>query len=139
MSVTVQDVIDGVVAALAAAYPEARIYAAPADVLVAPYYLVGILECGQTRETGRRYLRTHKLDVQVTAGTASELLAAAEGLYTVLSYVTIGGLPCRGKGMKHQVTEGVLHFTVEFDFHVLQAAEALPKMQEYTHKGAIKQ
>ena len=61
----------------------------------------------------------------------------AEQLYDCLEYIQIAGGNCCGRRMRHEIIDGVLHFFVDYDFHVLRERPEEPKMQDLHVEGRL--
>nr|WP_231181793.1 hypothetical protein [Clostridium botulinum] len=53
----------------------------------------------------------------------------ADKLYEVLEYVQVGNSLYRSTDMNHEVVDGVLHFMLQFNYHVLKEIEKAEKMK----------
>jgi hypothetical protein len=62
----------------------------------------------------------------------------AELLYTSLEYIGISSGPIRAKGMNHEIIDGVMHFFLDYDFHVLRQTGEATKMQSMEKEAQIK-
>nr|WP_317720410.1 hypothetical protein [Clostridium tetani] len=51
-------------------------------------------------------------------------------LYDVFEYVQVGNNLYRSTGMTHEVIDGVLHFFLQFNYHVIKEIEKAPKMKK---------
>lgn len=137
--ITVNDVRDGVIAALKAAYPERKVYDEEIKQgFSSPCFFVKILTAGQNREVGRRYKREHSLDVHGYADTNDELRVVVENLFTTLEYVSVPGGSVRGIRMNHEIVDGVLHFFVDYDFRVVRENTPEVKMQTLAQEANFK-
>ncbi|MDF2722103.1 MAG: hypothetical protein K0Q59_1778, partial [Paenibacillus sp.] len=89
--ITVNDVRDGVIQALDAAFPDIPVQGENiSQGLQEPYFYVKLLSTGQDREINRRYLRAHLFDVHYFAKTNRERHAMAEQLYDILRRINVG-------------------------------------------------
>lgn len=139
MSVTVNDVRNGVIAALVSLYPGVKVYGEEIKQgLVEPWFFVKVLTTGQSREVNRRYKRSNSFDVHYFAKTNEELHEMAESLYGGLEYVTYDGKIYRGSGMTHEIVDRVLHFFVDYNFHVIRDKPDEVKMQTLKQEASFK-
>ncbi len=53
-----------------------------------------------------------------------------EKLYEVLEYVKVNNSLYRSSKMTHEVIDEVLHFMLQFNYHVLKEIEEAPKMNK---------
>lgn len=139
MNVTVNDVRDGVIAALRSAYPAVKIYGEKIKQgLVQPRFFVKILTAGHDREVDRRYKRVHSFDVHYFSETNEDMHAVADSLYAKLEYINLNGGLYRGSKMQHEIIDDVLHFFVDYDFHVMKPKQVEPKMQTMEQREMVK-
>lgn len=137
--ITINDVREGVIGALNAKFPAVPIYGeAIKQGFTEPCFFVKLLQGAQDRELERRYKRHHSFDLHYFAGTNAELHATAERLYACLEYIDVGGALCRAAGMTHEVVDGVLHFFVQYGFHVMGERPADPVLQALEQRGGIR-
>jgi len=142
MVITVNDVINGVSQALADRFPGMPRYGEEIKQgLRAPCFFIKLFPGAQIREVGRRYLRTHAFDVHYFPDPSKDQNEdahdMAEHLYALLEYLPVGSGLCRGTRMRHEIIEGVLHFFINYDFHVLRPAPESPKMQTLEQEAYI--
>lgn len=119
--VTINDVRYAVNAALNAAFPNIPIMVEEIkQSLTPPCFFVKLLEPEHTQELGRRYARVHPFDVHYFAPERSNdgMYDMAEQLTEVLQQIEVAGRPIRGTGMRFEIVDEVLHFFVEYNFHV---------------------
>lgn len=142
MSITVNDVRRGVIATLKQNFPNIKIYGEEIKGgFQEPCFFVKVFPVSHIREQGRRYLRAHSLDIHYFPATEyanEEMHDIAEQLYNVMEYITVTGQLCRGTNMRHEIVDGVLHFFVNYDFHVWREAPEEIKMQTLDEEGYIK-
>ena len=140
--VTVNDVRRGVMNALKQRFPTVKIYGEEiAQGFEPPAFFVKLFPVSHTREVGRRYLRAHSFDVHYFPGSKyenEEMHDVAEQLYDALEYIDATGTKYRGARMNHEIVDGVLHFFVDYDFHVMRPVPDVPKMQTLEQEGWIK-
>lgn len=113
-----------------------------------PCFFIDRLTHGETQELDRRYWRTNNFDILYFAsrdGVDVDTLAlgdVADLMARVLEYVAVGGgagaALIRGERMEWRVTDGVLHFLISYDFHVLRPREREPEMETLDAKGRLK-
>lgn len=140
--ITVNDVRRAVMSELAARFPDTRVYGEKsAQGFVAPAFFVFMFPVYHTQELGRRYLRRHSFDVHYfPAGDYEndEMHDVAEQLYDVLEIINANGKPIRGTAMRHEIVDGVLHFFVDYSFHVRRELPEVPKMADMEQEGLLK-
>jgi hypothetical protein len=131
--VTYNDVRYAVHAALDTAFPDITIMGEEIKQgLNPPCFFVRFLEPEHTQELGRRYMRYHPMVVRYYAAERSneDMYSMAEKLTSTLDWITVGGGLVRGIGMRFEIVDEVLHFFVEYNFHVWEDAPDVPKMKE---------
>ncbi|MNW02212.1 hypothetical protein D3C71_1979630 [compost metagenome] len=62
----------------------------------------------------------------------------AERLYSDIEYVTGSEGSYRGAGMRHEIVDGMLHFFVQYNYHLFRTKTPDEKMQTMTQGGGIK-
>lgn len=141
-TVTVNSIRSGVILALSDFFPTLDIYGEEINQgFEAPCFFVKLLTTAQDREMDRRYRRSHSFDIHYFPASADpneEAHGMAEQLYDKLRQVNIDGALYRGAGMTHEVVEGVLHFFVDFNFHVFAEKQPGIKMQTLNQEGRLK-
>lgn len=138
--VTVNNVLDGVILKLSQSFPSATIYAEEIKQgLIEPCFFVKLFPVAQDKEFGRRYKRYHTFDVHYfplsKEDANAEMHGVAEKLYDTLEWISG---PHHGLKMNHEIVDGVLHFFVSYDFHVMRPKQDYPKMKTLTEEGFIK-
>lgn len=112
-----------------------------------PCFFVKLFPVQQDREFGRRYKRMHSFDIHFFPAEAGideeeksnlDMHDMAEKLYDRLEYIQVHDGLIRGYKMRHEIMDGVLHFFVDYDFHLLRPHPTLPKMQELEQEGHVK-
>lgn len=141
--VTVKDIVDAVILKLSQTFPSATIYEEEIKQgLAEPCFFVKLFPVAQDKEFGRRYKRYHTFDVHyfpLSKDDANvEMHDVAERLYDVLEWISMGSGLHHGSKMNHEIVDGVLHFFVSYDFHLMRPKADVPKMQTLTKEGFIK-
>lgn len=97
-----------------------------------PCFFVKMLNGSQNQELDRRYMRNHFFDIHYFSkdDENTDLNDMAENLYDKLELIEIEGVKYRGTGMNHEIVNRVLHFFVEYNFHVYREKPIVPTMQE---------
>lgn len=140
-AVTINDVRNAVNAALDSAFPNIPI--AGEEIkrgLTPPYFFVKLLEPEHTQELGRRFYRYHPFDVHYFAPDRrnEDMYDMAEQLTATLQQIEVAGRPVHGSGMRFEIVDEVLHFFVEYNFHVWAPQPDDPAMQTLDVEGGIK-
>lgn len=141
--ITVNKVRNSVISALSNHFPNIKIYGEEIKQgFSEPCFFVKLFPVSQNREVGRRYKRYHTFDIhyfpESELDANDEMQDIAESLYDRMEYVETDNGLMRGHGMKHEIINGVLHFSVDYDFHVLRERRPAIKMQTLEQEGYIK-
>lgn len=130
MNVTVTDVRDAVLAALAAIDQAVPVYGEETEA-ARPYFLAKLHRVWQTRVMGRRYVRSYKFDVQYFPSTTEpygESHAVADKLYEALELIPFGSGNIRGARMRHVMIDGALHFFFTIEVEMFKQIAPPPLM-----------
>lgn len=139
MAVTVDDVRKAVILALDEHFPDIDIYGEEIKQgFEEPCFFVKMFPTAQEREFNRRYKRSHSFDIHFFAETNAECHEMNEKLYEFMEYISINGGLLRGKSMSGEIIDGVLHFNVDFEFHVMREKKVGPVMKSLTQEGGLK-
>lgn len=138
------DIKNALIKKLSLFTPELPVYdEAVEQGLKQPCFFVLLIESSQAREIDRRYRRFNSFDVHYFPAPdadapreACELMA--ERLYSEIEYVRGAEGGYRGTGMRHEIVDGVLHFFVQYNVHLLREREPSVKMQTMTERSGIK-
>ena len=130
--VTINDIRTAVFHQLAERFPDIKRYCEE--------IFVKLLTASQTQELDIRYMRTHSFDIHYFPedNSNSEAHDIAEQLYDALEVIAYNGVQYRGINMNHEVVDGVLHFFVDYDFHVRRVVPDEPKMGDIEQEGYLK-
>lgn len=141
MQVTINDVRYAVHAALDDKFPDIPILGEEIKQgLKPPCFFVRLLEPEHTQELGRRYFRIHPFVIRYfPADGNAEMYDMAELLTAALQQIEVAGRPVRGTGMRFEVVDGVLHFFVNYDFHVWAPRPEDPAMGILDVREGLKQ
>ncbi|WP_438497166.1 phage tail terminator family protein [Paenibacillus sp. IHBB 3054] len=139
-----QDIKNALIKKLSLFTPELPVYdEAVEQGMQQPCFFVLLMESSQNREISRRYRRFNSFDVHYfphkdAAAPREECELMAERLYSEIEYVRglEGGY--RGTGMRHEIVDGVLHFFVQYNYHVIRTKDPDIKMQSMTQGGGLK-
>jgi hypothetical protein len=106
-----------------------------AQGLKKPCFFILLLEKIQKQVLGKRYLMTQPFDIHYFPSTKdqnTECHTVAERLETALETVTMKGDILRGTGIHYEIVNDVLHFFVNYDFHIYKEPVAIDKMTTIT-------
>lgn len=142
VEVTINSIRDGVILALSNLFPTIDIYGEEIKQgFEAPCFFVKLLTVAQDKEIDRRYKRSYAFDIHFFPAGHDynrEALEMAETLYDKLRSVVINGSRYRGTSMNHEIVDGTLHFFIDFNFHVYEPKESIPKMKTLDQEGYLK-
>lgn len=119
--VTINDVRYAVHAALDATFPDVPVHGEEIKQgLNPPCFFVRLLEPEHVQELGRRFIRYHPFVIRYYAVDRENdvMYDMAEQLTEVLQQIEVAGRLVRGTGMRFEIVDEVLHFFVEYNFHV---------------------
>lgn len=138
--INTQAIIDAITLALRAEYPAAAILDEEATQGITPgAFIVQLVTAEQRQLIGPRYRRTPLFDViYFSADSAEECVGVADNLSIVLDMVeTPGGDLLHGTGINWRVEDGVLHFMVLYNHHVLRPQERTEMETLKVKEGAL--
>ncbi len=140
--VTINSVRYAVHAALDAAFPSIQIMGEEIKQgLNPPCFFVRFLEPMHEQELGRRFYRYHPFVIRYYAVDRKNdaMYDMAEQLTEVLQRIMIRDRPVRGTGMRFEIVDEVLHFFVEYNFHVWAPRQNDPAMASLDVQEGLKQ
>jgi hypothetical protein len=106
-----------------------------------PCFFVKILNSSQNKELNRRYKKNISFDIHYFSDKEdinSDCNDIADKLYEVLEYIRINSKLYRAVKHNHEVIDGVLHFFLEFNYHVFKEIEAPVKMNKLKQRVGVK-
>lgn len=110
--------------------------------LVEPCFFVKLFPVAQDREVGRRYRRYHAFDIHYFPKSETdandEMHDIGEKLLDHMEYIEVNDGAVRGHNMRYEIANGVLHFFVNYDFHVMRKKAEEPSMQTMEQEAGIK-
>src|SRR5690606_38529812 len=139
--VTINDIRTAVFHQLAERVPDIKRYGEEIrQGFEEPCFFVKLLNASQTQELNTRYMRTHSFDIHYFPQNNSneEAHDMAEKLYDVMELIELNEALYKGINMNHEIVDGVLHFYVDYDFHVRRIVPDVPKMENMEQEGWIK-
>lgn len=140
--VTINDIRSAVFRKLAERFPDIKRFGEEIKQgFQAPCFFVKLFPVEHTRELDRRYFRVHSFDIHYFPASEysnEEMHNVAEQLYDALEYITVSDIPCRGIRMRHEIVDEVLHFFVEYNFHVWTPRPDDPVMQTLNVEEGVK-
>lgn len=119
----IQDIIDGIVAALLSVFPNMTIYTEEVKQgLKEPCFVLQSVKPTREQFLGNRYYRTNLFSVQYFPQSKNDAKAecnsVTEKLFQALEYIMVSGDLQRGTGMNAEYFDGVLTFLVNFNLFV---------------------
>lgn len=135
-----KEVVLGIVEALDTAFGYPVHIDGVEQELPLPCFLVEKVQGGQKKEIGNRYKNNNYFDIKYLTETEKpmmEILGVEEKLYDCLEYIEIEGSPTKGTDMKGSVIDGVLHFFVNYNFHMFKRTPQGEPMQKITIKTEL--
>lgn len=140
----VNNLIDGISVKLNEVFGnEIRIYSESVKQgLKEPCFFIAVLNPTQNPMIGARYFREHSFDIHYFPskdGGNQEIQDVASKLFDALEYITLlDGDLVRGTEMHYEVVDGVLHFFVDYNFHVIKHKAHDAYMEELKQTGFVK-
>lgn len=141
VQVTINDVRYAVHAALDMVFPDIPILGEEIKQgLTPPCFFVRLLQPEHVQELGRRFYRYHPFVIRYYAVDRKNdaMYDMAEQLTSALQWITVGGQPVRGVGMRFEIIDEILHFFVEYNFHVWATQPDTTAMQTLEVREGLK-
>lgn len=135
------DVTRAIVEAVSDAFPGQKVYTKNNQGLKPPCFVVLALNNAQDKLMNRRFSRAQMYDVHyfpVDAADQDECQAVGNKLLDILELLSYDGMRYRGTGMNFEVTNGIMHFFVNYNFHVMRPKPESEKMARLEQEGRIK-
>lgn len=107
-----------------------------------PCFFIDIVEDSRVRQIGKRWLHDVSIDIQyfpLINGSNEEMYGISEQLYLILEFITLtNGQMLRGFGMRSEITEGVLHFFVNYSVFLIEENDEENEMEDASfHTGVV--
>jgi hypothetical protein len=134
----VNNIIDGISIKLNQVFGNGyRIYSEKiSQGLKEPCFFIAVLNPSETSLLGNRYFRQNHFDVHYfpeDPNDNNDMQTKASSLYEDLEYVTLAnGDMVRGTNMRHETMDGILHFFVDYNMHILKPVTAEDSMETLT-------
>lgn len=120
----IQDIMNGIASALDDEYGHPVYTEHTKQGLTEPCFYIRLVTSNEDQIIGTRYNRRQTFDVHYFPASdlepGQEVHSVLERLYTLLEYVQMGTDLVKGRRMRHEVIEGVLHFFVDYDLVLLK-------------------
>lgn len=96
-----------------------------------PAFFIFLLNPEVDQVVGNRYHETLPFDIHYFGSGYMDAYSTANKLMSEMEYIQLlNGDLLRGTKMKGEVVNGVLHFFVNYNFHVYKVSNPLDKMEE---------
>ncbi|MBS4172121.1 DUF6838 family protein [Bacillus sp. FJAT-49736] len=122
--ITINDISKSLISTLKKNFPQTRVYGEEIKQgFQDPCFFVKFFPVSQEREFRDRYKRYHSFDIHYFSDSKfpnDDMGQVAETLYQAMEYLPVKNGICRGTKMKNETIDGVLHFYVDYDFHVIK-------------------
>ncbi len=106
-----------------------------------PCFFIKLLTSSQEQVIGKRYLREQSFDIHYFPGTSdknTECLDLVDVLNDVLEYIELEDSLVRGTKMRHEIISDVLHFFVDYNFHVYKDSDEEDGMDTLSIDSGLK-
>ncbi len=107
-----------------------------------PCFFIVLLTATQTQVIGKRYFREQPFDIHYFPSTNdknTEIFNVVDKLNDALEYISMESDLLHGSKMHYEVVDGVLHFFVNYNFHVYKESDALDIMETLTVGTGLKE
>ena len=105
-----------------------------------PCFFIVLLTAIQTHVIGKRYFREQPFDIHYFPSTndSTEINDVADRMNDAMEYILMDVDLLSGTKMSHETIDNVLHFFVNFNFHVYKEPEAIDPMEVLTVGSELK-
>ncbi|WP_144511600.1 DUF6838 family protein [Bacillus sp. FJAT-22090] len=104
-----------------------------------PAFFIALLNPSFAQVVGSRYHETLPFDIHYFGRGNMDTYSTADKLMAEMEYIKLlNGDLLRGTKMKGEVVDGVLHFFVNYNFHVYKVKDPLDKMEDLKIKNGLK-
>ncbi|MFR0781378.1 MAG: DUF6838 family protein [Zhenhengia sp.] len=91
-----------------------------------PSFFVKVLDGSREQQLDRRYIHEVSIDIHYFATSNKDAEKMANNLYEQME--VLEAIKIKGKNMKHEVSDRVLHFFIDYKVHLMKDAKQYPKM-----------
>jgi len=105
-----------------------------------PCFFIVLLTANQKQVIGKRYFREQPFDIHYfpsTRDTKTEMLGVADRLNDALEYIIKDDDSFHGTKMNHEIVNDVLHFFVNYNFHVYKEIDVVDPMETLTVESGL--
>lgn len=104
-----------------------------------PAFFIRLLKPEFDQVVGNRYHETLPFDIHYFGSGYMDAYSTASKLKSEMEYIKLlNGDLLRGTKMKGEVVDGVLHFFVNYNFHVYKVTDPLEKIYELQLNNGLK-
>lgn len=104
-----------------------------------PAFFILLLEPNLSKLIGNRYLNTLPFDIHYFGQGSRDAYAVLEKLMVEMEFITCtNGDMLHGTKMNGHYEDGVLHFFVNYNFHVLKVTEREDSMEGLSINGSLR-
>lgn len=107
-----------------------------------PCFFIQCLNPTENLFFGKRYFRQNQFCIQYFPEDElhgnEECCAVAERLLSCLEYLDVVGDLVMGTKMRYEVTDGILHFFVNYDLFVYKVVESAPVLESISSETHVK-
>lgn len=105
-----------------------------------PAFFILLLQPEFDQVVGNRYHETLPFDIHYFGSGYMDAYSKASNLMKEMEYIKLlNGDSLRGTKMKGEVIDGVLHFFVNYNFHVYKVTDPLDKMENVSLSSGLKE
>ena len=121
------DIRQEVIKQLDGLYPDIPIYGESVPQgFEEPSFFVKVLDGSRAQQLDRRYIHEVSIDIHYFATSNKDAEKMANNLYEQME--VLEAIKIKGKNMKHEVSDRVLHFFIDYKVHLMKDAKQYPKM-----------
>ena len=121
------DIRQEVIKQLDGLYPDIPIYGESVPQgFEEPSFFVKVLDGSRDQQLDRRYIHEVSIDIHYFATSNKDAEKMANNLYEQME--VLGAIKIKGKNMKHEVSDRVLHFFIDYKVHLMKDAKQYPQM-----------
>lgn len=121
------DIRQEVIKQLDCFYPDIPIYGEEVPQgFQEPSFFVKLLDGSREQQLDRRYIHGVSVDIHYFTTSNKDAEKMANNLYEQMEVLEV--IKIKGKNMKHEVSDKVLHFFIDYKVHLMKDAMQYPKM-----------
>ena len=121
------DIRQEVIKQLDSLYPKIPIYGEEVPQgFEEPSFFVKVLDGSRDQQLDMRYIHEVSIDIHYFTTSNKDAEGMANNLYEQME--VLEGIKIKGKNMRHEVSDQVLHFFIDYKVHLMKDAIQYPKM-----------